>query len=129
MWRLCRKPSDGLLFISETDAPLTPFFWPDADATAPITEERLRELAEVPDDASVKTTSLTAFFAPLPKMRIGTTTRKKAEVARFVSLVETLKSILKKPQVWRIGETKVAVYVVGAVEGGWAGVQTKVVET
>lgn len=124
-----RQASDGLLFISETDAPLVPFFWPDENNGAEMTPERLRELANVPEDAPIKSSSIATFFKPATKAEDWHNDDEKAEVARFQALVETLKSTLKKPMAWRVGETEIAVYVVGAVSDGWAGVQTRVVET
>ena len=55
--------------------------------------------------------------------------RGSKEVERFQALVEMLKTTLEKPQVFRVDETNITVYVVGMVDGGWAGVQTEVAET
>jgi hypothetical protein len=43
--------------------------------------------------------------------------------------VKTLKVTLDDVKVFRVGETKVDVHVVGKVEGGYAGLKTLVVET
>jgi hypothetical protein len=49
--------------------------------------------------------------------------------ARFQELVETLKTTLDDVKVFRVGETRIDVYVVGKSKGGYAGLKTLVVET
>jgi hypothetical protein len=122
------KAAAGLLFLSETDAPLVPFFWPSEDDAA-LTPARLLELAKAKPDAPVKTATLAHFFRNAIKEKSWHNEEEKAEVEKFKSLVATLKSTLKKPQVFRVGEVSIDVYVVGVVEGGYAGLQTRVVET
>jgi hypothetical protein len=54
---------------------------------------------------------------------------ERAQVTRFQELVKTLKDALDDVNVFRVGETRIHVYVVGKVEGGYAGLKTLVVET
>lgn len=123
-----KEAAQGLLFPSETDAPLLPFFWPDAD-TSPLTSDRVRALGGVAEGAPLKSVSLAAFFRPATKAEEWHDAEEAGEVERFKGLVAVLKATLKQPQAWRAGEVKIEVYIVGAVEGGWAGLQTHVVET
>jgi len=60
----------GLLFPSETDAPLTPFFWPATDS-APLTLQTLPPLAGVTVDVPIEIVKLAAFFGPATVKRIG----------------------------------------------------------
>lgn len=124
-----QEASEGLLFISETDAPLVPFFWPDENDVDALTPERLRELANISSDAPIESVSLARFFRSATKKEDWHNAEESAAVGRFQRLVETIKSTLKKPVVFRVGKVNIAVYVVGGIEGGWAGLETRVVET
>lgn len=123
-----RNAAEGLLFQSETDAPLLPFFWPDDHADA-LTPECVLQLTQVPEGAPVKVVTLAAFFRAATKEQAWHNEQEKAEVEKCKALVATLKTTLKRPQVFRVGETSINVYIVGAVEGGYAGLLTHVVET
>jgi hypothetical protein len=61
-----KQAADGLLFPSETDAPLEPFFWPQEH------NSRLEcgsddSLAGVAADTPIKSTKLATFFRPATK--------------------------------------------------------------
>ncbi len=128
---LLQKATEGLLFPSETDAPLVPFFWPlEGEDNAPLSPELVLKLAGAKPDAIVKSTTLAAFFKPAIKEETWHNDEERAEVVRFKALVEAIKSTLQKPQVWKIGAKEQAdIYIVGGVEGGHAGLKTQVVET
>ena len=117
----------GLLYISETDAPLTPFFWP-SEAKTP-TPELVAQLAKLPDKTKIETRTLDEFFKPVAKQEDWMNAEEKAEAHKFQELAQTLKDNLSEITVYRAGEVSIAVFVVGKVEGGFAGVATKVVET
>jgi hypothetical protein len=72
---------------------------------------------------------LETFFRPATKGEEWHNEEEKAQAARFQALVKTLKVTLDDVKVFRVGETKVDVHVVGKVEGGYAGLKTLVVET
>ena len=121
-----QKAAEGLLFPSEIDAPLVPFFWPEP---VPPEAGRLIERAEMPEGTSVKRVSLAAFFRSAVKEEDWHNDEERAEVKKFQALIAVLKDTLKQPQVWLLGEVNRIVYIVGGVEGGSAGLQTRVVET
>lgn len=123
-----QNASQGLEFQSETDAPFAPFFWPDEDA-APLSPERVLQLAGAKPGTPIKSTSLATFFKSAITDEAWHNDEEQAEVARFKALVEAIKNTLSKPQVWKIGETSADVYIVGSVEGGHVGLKTLVVET
>ena len=123
-----QQAADGLLFLSETDAPLTPFFWPNSTGEK-LTTPHFEKLAKTPKDASIKIVKLDSLFRNATKSEDWHNDEEKAQVARFKQLVKTIKAELKDVQVFRVGETSVDVYIVGQVEGGYAGLQTKAVET
>lgn len=122
-----RQAVAGLLFPSETDAPFEPFFWP-GDAAAPPDPADVARLSGA-SDAPVKKVKLETFFRPATKAETWHNDEEKALVARFEELVRTLKTTLKDPVVFRVGKTQSDAYIVGMVEGGYAGLKTQVVET
>ena len=55
---------------------------------------------------------------------------EKAAAAKNRAFLEVVRRLLTRPTVYRIGERKIAIYIVGqAQEGGWAGLKTTSVET
>ena len=58
-----KQASKGLLFPSESEAPLEPFAWKDGGA---LTHERLLELAGAEEGTSVKETDLAALLRTVP---------------------------------------------------------------
>ncbi|RYX83894.1 nuclease [bacterium] len=128
---LLEKATEGLLYLSETDAPLVPFFWPDANAASlsPLSAARVLGFAGDKPDAPVKTTTLATFFRAATKEESWQSAQERAETSRFKDLVTTIKSTLKQPQVFRVGKVEMDVYIVGIVEGGYAGIKTRIVET
>jgi hypothetical protein len=123
-----REARAGLLFPSETDAPLEPFFWP-APNPAPLTAQALPPFAGVAADAPIKVVKLAAFFRPATYEEEWMNAEERVEVQRFQELVKTLQSILEDVNVFKIGTTDITVFIVGQVEGGYAGLKTHVVET
>lgn len=120
--------AQGLLFPSETDAPLLPFFWPQAAPAAP-TPELVAQQTKVPADAPIKSQSIARFFAPATKEEEWHNDEEREQVRRFRHLLEVIQATLKDVKAFRIGETDIDVYIVGSVQDGLAGLQTKVVET
>lgn len=107
----------GLLFPSETDAPIVAFAWPGGDG--PPTEAALRAGAKVPAAAVVEQCTLAQLTRTIPK----------DARADFKPLLDELGK-LSGVTVFRIGEITIDVYIVGrAADGQYAGVKTKVVET
>lgn len=123
-----QEAAAGLLFPSETDAPLVPFFWP-AEPADTLTPARVAELAGAAADAPVQSVKLETFFRPVTKEEDWHNDEEQAQVQRFRELVKTIKATLREVQVFRVGNTKIDVYIVGQVEGGYAGLKTQVVET
>ena len=113
------KASKGLLFPSETDAPLGPFLWEDAGDK--LTKDRVRQLAGAPKGAAVSSTALDDLLSTVP------------EEARpqFDNLAAAIKQQVSGVKVYKVGdEPEKQVYVVGKTsDGKWAGLKTAVVET
>jgi hypothetical protein len=122
-----RKATEGLLFPSETDAPLEVFEWPDEQGKPD--KVRVLELAKLPAGTPVKTKSVDAFFKDVTQEQSWHDDQEKAEVQKFKQLVQTLKDSLADLKVFQAGKAESDVYLVGRTEAGWAGVKTKVVQT
>jgi hypothetical protein len=122
-----RRLSQGLFFPSETDAPIEPFFWPNENAEALSVEVVAKHLGENP--TAIKTQSLTAFFKPLVTDQAWHNEAEKVEVKRFEALRDAVKSNLSNAKVFRVGKVEIAVYIVGNVADGLAGLKTDIVET
>lgn len=122
-----RQVAQGLLFPSETDAPIEPFFWPDEAPKTPSVEVVAKRLKESP--SAIKTQSLATFFKPTLAEEEWHNAQEKAEVKRFQALLDVVKQSLEAVKVFRIGKVEIEVYVVGRISDGYAGFKTQVVET
>jgi histidine triad (HIT) family protein len=113
-----KKASKGLVFPSETDAPLEPFAW---KAAGELTSENLLKLAGADPSTPVETATLDSFFRVVPK----------EDRASFDKLAKVLQEQLSGVKVYKLGaDPEKQVYVVGkTADGQWAGLMTTVVET
>ena len=124
-----QNASEGLQFLSETDAPFTAFFWLDSSDEI-LGTERLKQLAKEPDDVPIETEKVAYFFRNSVKVFEGEySDYTVAKAEKFKRLVRTIEATLKDAQVFRVGEISIDVYIIGRVEGGYAGLKTLVVET
>lgn len=112
------KAAKGLLFPSETEAPLEPFLWP---GDAPLTAARLLELSGTEAGTPVAEVSLATLFRTIPKEDRSSFERVQAALDEQLSAVK----------VYKVGaEAEKQVYIVGRTsDGQWAGLKTTVVET
>jgi hypothetical protein len=113
------KASQGLLFPSETDAPLEPFRW--ANAGHKLTKDKVRQFAGAPKGAAVEETTLDDLLASVPA----------EDRPPFDQLAATIQAQLSGVKVYKVGHDPAKqVYVVGkTADGQWAGLKTTVVET
>jgi len=112
---LLARAVDGLLYPSETDAPLVPFRWRRTEASA-----EAAILAREGPTCPVERVSLDAFFEPLQRVQ---------DAARYADLKALLQRGLTDPTVWRLGSPRVTIYVIGHDATDWVGVRTEAVET
>jgi len=105
----------GLMYPSETDAPLTPFHWratTGATAADAVAAHAKRAVTEVPLDA---------FFAELVTSDDG---------PRWRQLRAVLAAELADLKVFRVATRRVDIYLIGRTRAGaWAGLHTISVET
>jgi hypothetical protein len=113
-----KQASQGLLFPSETDAPLEPFAW---EGFAKLTKDRLRQRAGAGPGTAVEQTTLDDLLRIVPQ----------EDKPKFDALRQALEGQLAGVKVYKVGdEAERQVYVVGkAPDGRWAGLKTTVVET
>jgi hypothetical protein len=113
------KASKGLLFPSETDAPLEPFLWEGAGDK--LTKAKVQQLAGAPKGAAVEEMTLDDLLSTVPE----------EDRQQFDKLAAAIKQQLSGVKVYKAGdEPEKQVYIVGKTQDGqWAGLKTKVVET
>jgi histidine triad (HIT) family protein len=113
------KASKGLLFPSESEAPLEPFAWEDAPDK--LTDKQVLKLAGAEEGTTVEQMTLADLLRAVPP-------EYKAE---FNNLAQALQEQLSGIKVYKVGdEAEKDVYLVGKTEGGpWAGLETTLVET
>jgi Nuclease A inhibitor-like protein len=112
-----KKASKGLVYTSDTDAPLEPFAWKGGDK---LTEDQVRQLAGAKGE-TVEQMSLADFFRSVPS----------EDKAKFDALAKTLQAQLAGVTVFKVGDdAEKAAYIVGrAADGRWAGLKTALVES
>jgi hypothetical protein len=119
--------AQGLLFPSESDAPLALFRWPGADEPSPAA---LLACEGRPPETPVEISTVESELGPLTTAAPGADARDQADAARWKALVETLQRELTDLRVYRVGCVDIDVYVLGrAPSGAWLGYKTHAVET
>src|SRR5260221_14715992 len=104
----------GVLYPSETDAPLVPFVWKETKNTA-VT---VCKAAGLPPSIQCQEQSLDDFFGDL------------MDEKEFKALRQAIETTLSEVKVYRCGSIKVTYYVVGRAGAGWlGGFKTTAVET
>src|SRR5690348_16752453 len=86
-----KKAARGLVFVSETEAPLEPFVWQDGGE---LTQARLRKLAGAAAGTPVEQMTLDDFFRAVPR----------EDKAKFQKLEKVLKEQLSGVKVYKLGE-------------------------
>lgn len=125
--RKLERAAQGLLYPSETDAPVRAFAWRDA---SPFSAEALAAKLGYDTSTPIQTTDLDTFFEPVTKPQAWYGDEEQERMRRFIALRDLLKADLRDLKVYRIGSTSIDVYVVGRdARGRYYGVYTKVVET
>ena len=122
-----KQVSNGLLFLSESDAPFEVISW---QTQGELTPAKLLQLTNHPPDAPVKVASVDDFFARATQEEDWHDQEERETVKQFQNLVSVLKQNLSQLQVYRVGNTNIEAYIVGMTPSGdWTGLSTKLVET
>ncbi len=126
------EASRDLLYMSESDYPLTPFLWErEKVGEAGVTPESVAAFAGHPADTPVETADFESFFEAAQAEEEWYEPEELLQAKGFQNLVALLKAQLADLQVYKVGgEPEREVFVVGRTEtGDYAGVSTRVVET
>jgi hypothetical protein len=126
-----KTASDGLFYISETEAPFDTFVWnrKEKNGNQPTADEVLKMIGRE-SDAKVTEKNLAEFFAQPTQMQDWFGDEEKTQVEKFANLKELLAKNLREIRVFKIGEVQIDIYIVGVDrDGNLAGVKTKAVET
>lgn len=125
--RQLQQAIDGLLFPSETDAPIHIFVWRD---TAPFSPQALLTHRGYQSTTPIQETSLERFFRPVTTPRDWHGPEEQERVQRFTTLRALLQTELSDVTVYKIGTGAIDVYVVGRDQNNnYVGITTHVVET
>ena len=91
---------------------------------------RILRLGRLPQRTHVEIQSVEEFFQELTKAEDWHGDSEKETVRKYRRLAEVIRDGLRSPKVFRAGKVNVDIFIVGScIDGGWAGVKTKAVET
>jgi Nuclease A inhibitor-like protein len=123
---LLTKATADLLWSSESDYPFEIVTWPQDTEIAPTAL-----FSNLPDPNSpIETMSVTDLFEPVLTIEDWYEDAELAQVNRYTDLLHAIESHLVDPQVFRVGEVEIAIYIVGKTpDGDVVGLKTYVVET
>ena len=121
----------GLLYTSESDAPVDAFVWKHSEVGADtLTPDAVQKFKKIATGQKASESSVSDFFAPLTTAQSWYGDDEKATMQKYQQLVETLQTNLTDLHVYTYGDKKQDIYVVGkTASGDFAGVHTKAVET
>ncbi|RAU83138.1 nuclease A inhibitor family protein [Pontibacter arcticus] len=123
------RASDGLLMLSETDAPFEVFVH-EQPAGNELTHDDIVKLAGKPSDYGVKVEELDYFFRNMTNLSDAEEPQKAEQAQRFRNLQNTLQNLLTDVKVYRVGERNISVFILGkTADGTIAGLKTLVIET
>jgi hypothetical protein len=115
------KSTAGLIYISESDAPIEAYSSARADA---VNDKFFT------DNTRVEETTPASFFSRLTADHEWYGTKEKEEARRFAELEKLLEENLRDLKVFKVGRIQIAIYVVGIdADNNLIGIKTKAVET
>lgn len=124
-----QKASEGLQFMSESEAALEPFTW-EFKGFSVLNPQTLLQRTKHPNNTPVEIVDFDAFFEVATKEQEWHSAEEREMVKKFQALVNLLKTSLNDLTVYRVGKRAIDVYIVGkASTGDYVGLATKVVET
>lgn len=122
-----KRATAGLLFMSEADYP---FEVVRLEGGREPTPDYLRELSGSADNAPVESVSVEQFFHPATAELEWKKGDELAVARRNQSLLRLLKDSLTELRAYRVGKTRMHVFILGkSATGSWLGLRTRVVET
>lgn len=124
-----QKATEGLLFMSESEAPLEPFTW-ESEGGSALNAQTILQKTKHPKETPVDVVDVDCFFEVATKEQDWHFPEEREMVKKFQALVETLKTNLSDLTVYRVGKRSIDVYIVGKTPTQeYVGLSTKVIET
>ncbi|MFN0278788.1 MAG: nuclease A inhibitor family protein [Pyrinomonadaceae bacterium] len=121
------KVCNGLIYISETDAPVRAFAGQEVDL---ITSDFILQQTGKAGDVPVEERNFDEFFARLTANRDWHGREETERAKKFAELQKLLKENLRKLKVFTIGERRLEIFAVGiSKDGCLMGIRTEAVET
>ena len=121
------RACDGLVYISETDAQVTPVDLGTADS---IDDEIILQRAGLKAGTEINEVEAKTFFARLTTIKEGQTDSQKTRAKKFLALEQVLEKHLRSLKVYRFGKIRIDILIVGLDDAGQIlGVRTNAVET
>ena len=127
MTNLLAKSCDGLIYVSETDAPVTVFV---GSPVSNFSDDTI--LAQIGADSHQETevVELRDFFCRLTTIKDWYGEREKQRAKKFLDLQKLIEEHLSDAKVYRLGQTSKHIYIIGlGPESRLIGVKTLAVET
>jgi len=124
---LISRACEGLIYISETDAPVTPI---DLGASDSINGEIILQRAGLKAGTEIDEVEVDRFFAKLTAIKDSQTGSQKARAKKFLALGKVLEKDLRSLKAYRFGQIRIDILIVGLDDAGHiVGVRTNAVET
>ncbi|GGG30576.1 sugar-non-specific nuclease inhibitor NuiA-like protein [Pontibacter amylolyticus] len=124
-----KKATDGLLMMSETDAPFE-FYHAENFRDEKLDKDTVLRLAAMPAEYPFEELELGYFFRNMAQARPENGDAGMQQATRFQHLEKKLHELLQDVKVYRVGETQKLVLILGRTpDGEIAGLKTMVVET
>ena len=118
---------EGLIYVSETDAPVVPFA---SSAAAEITREAILHESGRDANEPVEIITFNDLFDRLTAIKDWFGERETKRAQAYLQLKDLLEASLSELEVFRIGAIQVSIFVVGKDNNGCVmGVTTTAVET
>ena len=119
------KSTSGLVYISETDAPIEPFFGGQVESV-----DVNQVVQQMFASGNLETVNAKQFFVRLTAEKDWFGEREKQTARRFSVLQKLLEANLRDIKVFKIGHIQIEIYVVGLdAHNNLIGIKTKAVET
>jgi hypothetical protein len=119
--------AEGLLVPSESDAPFTPFRWPEP---GPLTPAALLAHLGLPPTTPIATRTLGTTLDPLTAEHPWFNESQRVAARRFAALRDLIATTLTNIVVYRLGRIRITLIIAGGDSAGsWIGLQTTLIET
>jgi hypothetical protein len=131
---LLTTATTDLLWSSESDYSFEIVTWPQGTELTPTAlfgkSPAAVGVQPTVGNRSIETMTVTDLFAPVLTIEDWYEAEELAQVNRYTDLLHAIESNLVDPQVFRVGEVEIAIYIVGKTPAGdLVGLKTHVVET